>query len=40
MRIFGKKISRKGVTKVILVIAMSALLLGGITPFLTLFLAG
>jgi len=38
MKIFGKKIGRKGITKFILVISMMALLLGGITPFLSLLI--
>jgi hypothetical protein len=38
MKILGRKISRKGVTKMVLVVAMLALLLGGVTPFLSLLI--
>jgi len=36
MKILGKKIHKKSVTKIILIICMSALLLGSLVPFLSL----
>jgi len=36
MRILGKKVSSKTIKKIILIIAMSALLLGSLVPFLSL----